>query len=213
MASMDDAADGLSASEPVRRRDAAATRQALLDAARELFGAKGYDGTTLREIGEKAGADAALVARYFGNKMALYSASIVADATGDSVVHHPRDFRRLTRRLLVRVDTNGLGPIMRAMVAQDADPEVRRSAQEHLQRRIITPFVDEMQRAGVASANLRAELILATLIGVVVMRSTKGFPTIGEATQDDVVELLGAALETLGGMDPVVHDASDVIAP
>ena len=63
----------------VRRRDAAATRRALLEAARELFGTRGFEATTLREIGERAGADPALFARYFGSKGQLFSEAMAAD--------------------------------------------------------------------------------------------------------------------------------------
>jgi AcrR family transcriptional regulator len=47
-------------------RDAAASKQALLEAARSLFGQRGFKSTTIRDIGERAGVDAALIARYFG---------------------------------------------------------------------------------------------------------------------------------------------------
>ena len=40
-----------------RRRDRAATRAALLDAARIRFAAQGFDGTGLREIAAEVGVD------------------------------------------------------------------------------------------------------------------------------------------------------------
>ena len=67
------------AGPPPRRRDAGATRQALLDAARELFDAHGFRGTTVRAIGERAGVDQALIARYFGGKAELYQAVLDRD--------------------------------------------------------------------------------------------------------------------------------------
>jgi AcrR family transcriptional regulator len=42
-------------SSSVRREQAAATRQRLLDCARELFGRQGYSATTIREIADSAG--------------------------------------------------------------------------------------------------------------------------------------------------------------
>src|SRR5690606_31509634 len=61
-----------------KRRDAARTRAALLQAALERFGRQGYARTTVREIGEAAGVDPALIARYFGSKAALYVAALEA---------------------------------------------------------------------------------------------------------------------------------------
>ena len=66
-----------------RSRDAAASKDALLQAAQTLFGEQGFEGTTIREIGERAGVDAALIARYFGSKADLYIAAVAAeDAEG-----------------------------------------------------------------------------------------------------------------------------------
>lgn len=48
------------------------TKQALLLAAGELFAELGYDGTSVRAIAEKAGANVAAVSYHFGSKEALY---------------------------------------------------------------------------------------------------------------------------------------------
>ena len=57
-----------------RRRDAAASRRAILDAAEELFAQRGYDGASLGEIGRRAGVSSALPAYFFGGKDGLYAA-------------------------------------------------------------------------------------------------------------------------------------------
>ena len=50
-----------------------ATRAAILDAAKKLFAAKGFDATTVRGICAEAGVNIALVSRYFGSKSELYA--------------------------------------------------------------------------------------------------------------------------------------------
>ena len=50
-----------------------ATRAAILDAAKKLFAAKGFDAATVRDICEEAGVNIALVSRYFGSKRELYA--------------------------------------------------------------------------------------------------------------------------------------------
>jgi AcrR family transcriptional regulator len=63
---------------PPRRRDAQATRAALLEAAKAQFAALGYDSATLREIAAAAGADVALIKRYFGGKEGLFTEALKA---------------------------------------------------------------------------------------------------------------------------------------
>jgi AcrR family transcriptional regulator len=58
----------------VRRRDAQASRRAILDAAELVFSSRGYDGASLGEIGRHAGVSAALPNYFFGGKESLYEA-------------------------------------------------------------------------------------------------------------------------------------------
>jgi len=57
-----------------RRRDADASRRAILDAAETLFAQRGYEQASLGEIGRRAGVSAALPAYFFGGKRPLYEA-------------------------------------------------------------------------------------------------------------------------------------------
>lgn len=70
-----------------RRRNAEATRAAILKAAMGQFAQLGYDVAVLRDIAREAGVDVALVKRYFGGKEALFlealRASFVSDGTRD----------------------------------------------------------------------------------------------------------------------------------
>ena len=70
---------------PRARRSASAarmscTRQAILEAARAEFGARGFDHATIREIAARAGVDPALVHHYFGAKDHLFEAALVLPA-------------------------------------------------------------------------------------------------------------------------------------
>ncbi len=185
--------------ETVRRRDSVATRQALLDAARELFGSKGYDGTSLREIGERAGVDASLIARYFGNKVALYSATLKAEGSSDDGSEDRTDVEALVRRLLLRVESRGLGPLLQALSESDVDPDIRQTAREHMQRRVLGPLGERMRREGVGMPDLRADILLATVLGVMTIRSTSSLDVLAGADHEDVVEILRPALNAIVG--------------
>jgi AcrR family transcriptional regulator len=58
----------------VRVRDAERTRQALLDAARVEFAAKGLAGARVNDIADRAGVNKQLISYYFGGKQGLYDA-------------------------------------------------------------------------------------------------------------------------------------------
>ena len=49
------------------------TRRAIMDAAADVFAARGFHSATVREICAKANANIALVSRYFGSKQGLYA--------------------------------------------------------------------------------------------------------------------------------------------
>src|SRR3954451_6157975 len=97
-----------------RRHDAGASRAALLEAAGALFDERGYEAATVREIGERAGVDAALIARYFGSKEGLYLAALARQEGGGQI---PADRLRALEHMLARADERGSGPIGLAMVS------------------------------------------------------------------------------------------------
>ncbi|MGC4104845.1 MAG: TetR family transcriptional regulator [Thermomicrobiales bacterium] len=188
-----------------RKRDAVQTRQDLLEAARELFGTRGYDRTSLREIGERAGVDAALIARYFGNKMALYSATVEADTVGTPRIASVDDVERLLRRTLAKTDAHGVGPIVRTMLApsSDIDPELREVARAHVQRRMTHPLTASLIAQGVApdEAALRAEQVVAVIFGAVALRAARSLPGMTDASHDAIVTTAMVAVRALCGVE------------
>jgi AcrR family transcriptional regulator len=67
-----------------RSRDSEATREALLNAATELFAARGFDAVTVAEVARRAGVNQALINYHFGGKLKFYQA-IVRDMFADFV--------------------------------------------------------------------------------------------------------------------------------
>ena len=51
-------------------------RSALIDSAMDLFGERGYDNVTTRELAESAGVNLGLIAYYFGDKSGLRTAML-----------------------------------------------------------------------------------------------------------------------------------------
>ena len=59
-----------------RRRDAVATREALLDSGTALFAERGYDGVPVSAIAHRAGVNKAMINYHFGGKRKLYLAIV-----------------------------------------------------------------------------------------------------------------------------------------
>nr|BFE81296.1 hypothetical protein GCM10020093_038970 [Planobispora longispora] len=75
--------------EGVRRRDREGTRQRILDAARGLFAELGYDHVTMRLIAAEAGANIALINRYFGSKRELFAEVLAMQGRFPGVLDGP----------------------------------------------------------------------------------------------------------------------------
>lgn len=179
-----------------RRRDAEATRRALLAAAGALFDERGYERATIREIGERAGVDAALIARYFGGKEGLYLAVLSDEERIARRQPVEPDLTAIAERLLRRWDGGGASPVWRAL----ADPAATEGERRAQLRRIVRPGVlDPATRAigDAPGAELRAELLLALLLGVSVARSNGTLGALAGASRAELLRQLGPLLDAL----------------
>jgi len=199
-----------------RARDATVTRLSLLTAAQSLFGRKGYERTTTREIGEAAGVDPALIARYFGSKADLYLAAVAADrldlADGpvdpDQVDVPFADLAEVARVVLRRTAAHGPGPILQSLVRDDASPEIRAAATARLVRRMVEPLAAEYAAAGADRSELRAQVAVAAVVGVALGRSLGWFDALRTADPDELAALVVDGLDagrraTPSGAPPV----------
>ncbi|GAA3309766.1 TetR/AcrR family transcriptional regulator [Nonomuraea dietziae] len=73
------------------RRSSEDTKSAILAAARERFGADGYEKATIRAIAGDVGVDPAMVMRYFGNKEKLFAAAAHFDLRFPDLASTPRE--------------------------------------------------------------------------------------------------------------------------
>lgn len=147
-----------------RPRDAAATRGALLEAARELFAAGGFERTTVRAVAERAGVNQALLFRYFGNKEALF-AEAVTEAALAALEQGPPG--TLLERIVTAVLEDEPGSAMFfAVLRSDAADSVRERVGEAYGRTFAALAVDRVPGLSPADARLRADLLLSWLQGI-----------------------------------------------
>ncbi|MGY5047566.1 TetR/AcrR family transcriptional regulator [Streptomyces sp. 900105755] len=189
-----------------RRRDAAATRRALLLAARTRFTRLGYDRTTLRDVAADAGVNLALIKRYFGSKEGLFKAALASAPRflgGDGEV--PRDRAALAETLSRQLAAGawaefGEHPVL-MLLRDSGDTQVGQ-----LRRRALAEFGRQVLEASGASsapdAELRAELLVALGVGVAVVRSAVGLRPLADATPEDLLGPLRDVVEGLLGPAP-----------
>ena len=182
-----------------RRPGNPATREAILEAARSIFGQRGYDGSTIRAIAAAAGVDPALVHHYFGNKDQLFLAAVQA----------PYDPRKLLPTVLTG-DRAGLGErLVRTFLALWDSPAgtagtaLLRSAvgnewtarllREFLTIHVLRPILDHLD-VDPAEVPLRGSLVASQLIGLAVMRHVIRLEPIASADPDALVAVIAPTI-------------------
>ncbi|MFI9503518.1 TetR family transcriptional regulator [Nocardia sp. NPDC052566] len=182
-----------------RRRDSAATTAAILAAARELFAERGYERATVRDIAARAGVNQALLFRYFGTKDELFRAAI-ADRGRQVLTEGP------TAGLLARLLVRALAPTDSATREQWLQAALRSGGDEGAAA-IRRELGDEYVRAlssltDDADGELRADLLLAWLLGIGLLRSVHQREPLASADTAAVAEhVLRAAQVLLPGID------------
>ncbi len=185
---------------PARRRNAAATRDAILASARAAFARAGYDGVGVREIAQGAGVTAMLVNRYFGSKEQLFAEVAAAtmaiphiltpEILGARAPGHEiaAALVELTKPGATRLD--GFLIMHRSGSSQRAAEIGREQIERHHQRAMRTAL------RGRLSAQ-RAALVLSLVAGVQIMRQMIGLSALTDAKPSDLVKMLGPLFQHL----------------
>ena len=186
-----------------RPRDAAKTRQLLLDAALRRFAQEGYAATTVRDIAEDAGVNVALIARYFESKEGLY-----AVALQEAVEELGRESGRVPlsqvpeaiARRVTGTTLEGNSPDLLLLLL------LRSTRDEHTERLrlgVLRRFSEGLATAAGWKRGetndelvLRAELVLATAIGATLLRYSNLKP-LATAEENDLVEPIRDVVKAL----------------
>lgn len=187
-----------------RRRDAVATRDALLEAARSRFVRLGYDRTTLRDVAADVGVNLALIKRYFDSKEGLFKAALAATPRPwGGTVGFPHDRAALAEALSHQLsagawpDSSEHPVFMLLRVSGDERVDsLRRQALQDFSRKVLDTAGESTGRDD-DERLLRAQLLVALGVGVAVIRSAVGLQPLRDATSDDLIGPLRDVVETL----------------
>ncbi len=184
------------APERPRKRDAEATRAAILKAAKVHFAKSGFDGAYLRDISADAGADAALINRYFGGKDGLFAAAL-KDSIGPGTT---REWNRKTfaREIATMMAGHAHQHVERTHAFQfllqaATNPGTAPLLNEAVQERFLGPI-----RAWIGGEHVeaRARLFASVFIGLLVERLIRDEPLQG-AEREIFIERTAALLQSL----------------
>ncbi|OLO26056.1 TetR family transcriptional regulator [Streptomyces sp. MNU77] len=176
------------------RRDAEATKAAILRAARHFLASRSHADITLKEVAERAGVSPPLIMKYFGNKDALFARVMSFEEGFTALLDAPLEElgAHMVRHVLTGDAEQGGGdPLLRVVFAplHGGQGDVLRTnfrtqVSERLARRLAGP-----------DAGLRAELAVAMLLGLGVMYRIARGDSLRAADLDDIVERYGPPLQ------------------
>ena len=180
---------------PRRRRDAAATREAILEAATGRFAAQGYERAGVREIAADAGVTAALVNRYFGSKEGLFAEVIKRALDMRHLLQgHQGDLADHLARVLVygREDAPGgvLTPLL-LLLHSAAEPGALGLFRRDLNRNVLRVLAEQI---GGEDAAIRAVMVMAQLTGFAIMHQVLRPKAFADARDEELVALLSRTL-------------------
>jgi AcrR family transcriptional regulator len=168
------------------------TEARILAAASRLFVDNGYERTTIRGVASAAGVDAGLVMHYFGSKRELFQrvtqASPLPDLSGTAEEVAEQVLARLAD-MLADEPAQSLA-LLRSMLTH---PEAAQAWQEGTDR-----YLGQVSRAiAGADADVRAALVGAVWLGVIVSRHLLRSPGLSDASPEQVANLLRPCLRSL----------------
>ncbi|MER6085333.1 TetR family transcriptional regulator [Streptomyces sp. NPDC001833] len=169
------------------RRDAEATKAAILRAARYLLARHAHADITLKDVAERAGVSAPLILKYFGNKDSLFARVMSFDTDAAALLDAPLEGlgRHMVRHVLESQRDRGADPLLRIAFAPlhgDHGDVLRANFRAHV--------IDALAaRLTGPDPGLRAELAVAQLIGLGVMYGIARGPRLRERAATDVGDI------------------------
>jgi AcrR family transcriptional regulator len=171
------------------------TQERILTAARTLFAAAGYDRTTIRAVAAAAQVDAGLVMHYFGSKEQLFALATQVETplvTGETPEEVAQELLGVLRQSLIEEPIGSLAMLRSMLTHPEAAAEVGNAHAERVKVSKAIPGVD---------GNLRAAVLSAILIGVVLGRHLIKLEELADADPEQIVELLGPVVRSLTKAD------------
>ncbi|KAA0108755.1 TetR/AcrR family transcriptional regulator [Mycolicibacterium sp. P9-22] len=186
-------------SSPSRPRNAAATRAAILQSAIGHFADAGYDGAGVRQIAKDAGVTAMLVNRYFGSKEQLFAEAVETAFAPPVFVTDGSDTLAgdTAATLVSRTGPSGSPPeSFLIMLLSVSNPVAVRIVREAIERHVGQRLARQID---LPDRELRTELVLAVISGVLLMRSVIGTRALRDGDPGNLAGILESVFGVIIG--------------
>ena len=182
-----------------RRSGESTARDDILEAARKLFSDNGFDRTTLRQVADSAGVDAALISHYFGNKRGLFVAAVEFPSDPAAVLEPVRtcpldELAATTLRQILQVWASPAGPSVIARFRQALTSGEDELVRDLLTSVILAPIRERLRGTG-DDLDLRLTLFASQVAGLLVTREILALPPLRAADIDALVAAVAPNLQ------------------
>ena len=174
-------------------------RDAVLDAARAAFHARGYVRTSMKGVAAAAGVAPEVVNRYWNSKESLFAAAMQlpfdpASAMPQLVAPGLDGMgERLTRATLdLLADEQSRNDFIALFQAGASATKAARGMHDFIERAMVDRLVRTL---GVPDARLRVNLIMSYLIGIGTTRYVVRIEPIASMPEDDLVKLVAPTIQ------------------
>jgi AcrR family transcriptional regulator len=187
-------------------RDAEATKARILDAAQNVFAARGYSQATVRDIAAEAGVAASLVLRYFSSKEALFERAFRASLNLIPMLSLPRREFGTGMVGLLNLENSDAVRSSAMLALSIGDPQSRAVVIRLMEEAFVEPVAEWI---GSPDAAPRAQLVAMLTLGFSTLRNLLPLESHGRDAQF-VTDFLADVLQRLVDMPERPNRADSV---
>ncbi|TYB50638.1 TetR/AcrR family transcriptional regulator [Nonomuraea sp. PA05] len=185
----------------------AATRNAILSAARKLLVERGYEAMTIRAVASLVGVDPSMVMRYYGSKAGLFHAAVDVDLQLDKLARPPRERlgELIVRHFLSRWEGEQADDVLILLLRSASTNPTAAERMREVFATQITALVARL--TGAPDAEHRAALASTQLLGLALTRYVLRFPPMADADVDTLARDIGPVVQhyLTGGAQPLTR--------
>ena len=171
------------------------TRETIEEAARIAFSANGFERTTMRDIGARAGIDPSMIIRYFGSKEQLF-ARVAAPRLGLPALDPANPGvigESLVRHFLEQWEGEKAGGGLPVLLRSAASNEEAAQRLRDLFRSEVFPAIARLGTP--QSAPTRAGLVASQLLGLAMARYVLRLPPVVGMEKEMIIRTIGATIQ------------------